>query len=139
MQFTRRTEIALGILAECALHSERAITTRQMAERIGVKQEYAAKTASMLVRNGLLTSGGGRAGGLRIAIDPAAVTLGEVVRITQPELAGATKNGDGRTCASQTLNQMVDAARQMFMHLAEQHTLADFDPRLSSCAGNARR
>ncbi len=127
MYFTRQTEIAISIITKCTQRSGDAISTRQMADQIGIRQDYAAKTVSMLVRNGLLRSVRGRTGGISLAVDPHGLTLGTVLRITQPSLT-RPRNPKRKAGASVTAFDIVlDAASSKLIQIADQYTIADLN------------
>ena len=122
MHFTHRTEIALGMLAECARHSGQSLSTQEVANRIGAKKDYIARTASMLARNGLIKRSQGR---IWSDADPAEITLGTVLKVTQPKLIRSRTNGKPRKKAGLLFDEVISATQDKFICLAEQHTIAD--------------
>lgn len=125
MYFTRQTEIAISIITTCSLRSGDTISTRQMADQIGIRKDYAAKTVSMLVRNGLLHSERGRDGGISLAVDPKGLTLGAVLRITQPALAGSGKAKQRAGSLGSTFDLVLKEASSNLISIADQYTMAD--------------
>lgn len=125
MYFTRQTEIAISIITTCTQKSGCAISTRQMADEIGIRKDYAAKTVSMLVRNGLLRSARGRDGGISLAVDPNGLTLGTVLRITQPSLAGVRKARRRTGPSANAFDLVLEAASSNLIRIADQYTMAD--------------
>lgn len=126
MRLTRMSEIAIGALATCAEKPNSMVSTRFIAEQTGTTKDHAAQVVAMLVRNGFIASERGRAGGLRLAVDPEHITLGDVLRLTQPELAGQDDaRVRNRPSGSQALDMIVEAASASFVRLMGRFTIAD--------------
>lgn len=125
MYFTRQTEIAISIITTCSQQSGDTISTRQMADRIGIRKDYAAKTVSMLVRNGLLHSERGRDGGISLAVDPKGLTLGAVLRITQPALAGSGKTKHRAGSLGSTFDLVLKEASSNLISIADQYIMVN--------------
>lgn len=124
MRLHRQTEIAIGALAVCARKPKTMVSTRYIAEWTGATKDHAAQIVAMLVRNGYLASERGRAGGLRLVVNPEDVSLGDILRLTQPELAGDA-HGRNRPSGSHVLDMIVEAASASFIRLMASFTIAD--------------
>jgi len=84
MRLTRRSEIAIGILLACM---EKDLTSiRDAAEHCGTTKQNASHVTAELVRAGLLISQTGQYGGIGLARSAGDIRLGEVLRLTQPDL-----------------------------------------------------
>lgn len=126
MRLTRMSEIAIGALAICARKPNGMVSTRSIADQTGTTKDHAAQIVAMLVRNGYLASERGRAGGLRLAVDPEHITLGDVLRLTQPELSGPDdEHGGNRPASSHALDMIVEAASASFVRLMGRFTIVD--------------
>lgn len=60
-----------------------------MAERHQIPRSHAMKVVNGLAKAGLLTTTRGRGGGFMLARPPETISLGEVVRLTEPDLRPA--------------------------------------------------
>lgn len=82
------------------------------------------KVVNLLGSKGLLETVRGRGGGFRLARDPAGITIGEVVRLTEPSLQPADCGG----CVLRHgcgLIPALDCALRAFMEVLDNRTLAD--------------
>ncbi len=126
MRLTRQSEIAIGILAACAESPEERMRTQRVADITLTTKDHAAQIVALLVRHGYLASTRGSRGGLRLAADPACMALGEILRITQPELADlADRPEDTRHSGNQVLDTILQAAFASFVALMDRFTVAD--------------
>lgn len=123
MYFTRETETALIVVAACARRPGRSLAFWEIAEPGNGSMEEIARSASLLLRHGLLK--GDLDGRVTLAIDPANVTLGAILRLTQPDL---TRPGHRsvRRMGKNVFTLAVEAASSNFLRIAEQFTVADF-------------
>lgn len=85
MQLTQFTDFALRTLLYLAVHSDRLVPIAEVSAAYQVSNNHLVKVAHQLARLGLVESVRGRGGGLRLARDPSAITVGEVVRATEPD------------------------------------------------------
>ncbi len=82
------------------------------------------KVVNQLANRGLLDTQRGRGGGFTLARDAAEITLGEVVRLTEPDLQPA----DCARCSLQAgcgLTPILGTATQAFLDVLDRQTLAD--------------
>ena len=95
-----------------------------VAQAHGISRNHVMKVVNQLANAGLLETSRGRGGGFKLAREPAAITLGEVVRLTEPDLRPADcascvlRNGCG-------LNPLLADALQAFLDRLDNQTLAD--------------
>lgn len=85
--------------------------------------EEVEKNVSLLLRHELLERR--LDGRVTLAIDPGRVTLGAILRFTQPDLT-SKKRGGNRATNNSVVELAVDAASSNFLRIAEQFTIADF-------------
>ncbi|MBO0811198.1 MAG: Rrf2 family transcriptional regulator [Microlunatus sp.] len=84
MQLTGFTDLALRVVMRLAVIDEHA-TTRSLADQLRVKYSHATKAVTVLHKLGVVEARRGRSGGLRLAQDARAISVGALVR----ELEGA--------------------------------------------------
>ncbi len=128
MQLTQFSDIGLRLLMYLA--NERrvtpAITLAEVANQFNIPKNHLAKVAAKLVKHGWIEAIRGRAGGLRLAMEPSNINLGQVLRMLEghPEVIDCGKlncrlrNG----CELKTLLENAYAA---FFNTLDRQTLAD--------------
>lgn len=83
MRLTDYTDYALRVLMYLGTHRERLATIQEIATVHGISRNHLSKVVHRLAAAGLVTTVRGRAGGLRLALDPRQITVGSVVRLTE--------------------------------------------------------
>ncbi len=86
MQINQFTNFAIRILMYCALSDGRIARTSEIARAYGVSENHLTKVAQQLAASGYLRTVRGRGGGLRLAMAPEDIVIGEVVRRTEGSL-----------------------------------------------------
>ncbi len=123
MYFTRKTETVLAVIATCAGKSGHSLALQDITEPGNGNAEELAECVSLLLRHGVFKARSG--GRVTLAVDPATMTLGAILRVTQPELARPQSrpiHGMGRN----VFTLAVEAASSNFLSIADKFTLADF-------------
>jgi len=93
---TKKTDYAL--LALCCLAQEPdglALNTKVIAERYRIPPELLAKILQQMARKGLVSSSSGPTGGYRLAVDPGALSVADVMNAVdgRPALVQCFKSG----------------------------------------------
>lgn len=130
MRFTRYTDYALRVLMYLGLKAPGELATiREIGERYGISQNHLMKVVHRLGQEGYVETLRGRQGGLRLARDPAAINIGEVVRRCEDDLRlvecfdPATNSCPiAPVCA---LPALLDEALAAFLAVLDRHSLAD--------------
>ncbi len=126
MRLTRQSEIAFAILAACARRPGRPILTSAAATEAGATRLHTAKIVNLLTNAGFLTTFRGRSGGLGLNTAAEAISLGAVLRHTQPELIeGLGDRNQKRGAPRSNLATILDAASGTFVALMNRFTVAD--------------
>lgn len=88
MRLTQWTDYSLRVLMYCAACEGRAQppTVSEIAEAHGISRSHLTKIVMILAGHGWLATTRGRGGGLRLMADPRRLTLGQVIRETEPDL-----------------------------------------------------
>lgn len=124
MRLTRHTDYALRILLQAALEPERRLSIAAVAEAQGIARNHAMKLVNELAAAGLLITVRGRGGGFVLGRAAAEISIGEVVRLTEPDLRPA----DCDNCALASgcgLTPMLSGAVRAFLAELDGHSLAD--------------
>jgi Rrf2 family nitric oxide-sensitive transcriptional repressor len=84
MHLTQRTDYALRTLLYLTVHRDRLVPAAEISAAYGISHHHMVKIAHQLALLGFIESARGRGGGLRLARAPEDLTVGEVVRVTEP-------------------------------------------------------
>lgn len=124
MRLTRYTDYALRILLHAATDPKGRTSIAQIAAVHGISKNHLMKVVNQLANDGFLTTVRGRGGGLQLARPPEEISIGDVVRRTEPELQAAD-------CASCTirmgcgLTPILGDAMRAFIEALDRQSLAD--------------
>ncbi len=88
MKISTRGRYALRFMIDLAQHDSSEFTAlRDISERQGISVKYLEQITSLLSKFGLLQSVRGPQGGYRLSRSPSEYTVGEILRITEGDLA----------------------------------------------------
>lgn len=128
MRLTSFTDLALRLLMHLARRRGDLCTIADVAREHGISEAHLMKVTPLLAQAGLVETLRGRGGGMRLARSAEAITIGEVVRLTESDFAlvecfsGQTAcKLDGRCALAGTL----DDALAAFLAVLDGRTLAD--------------
>lgn len=83
----------------CALHPDKLVRVEDVSSAYGISKAHLLKAARQLGQLGYLENHRGRAGGIRLAMAPRQIIIGEVVRHTEGNLELVECfNADTNTC-----------------------------------------
>jgi Rrf2 family protein len=136
MKITAQEEYGLRCLLRLAEAADgHSLTIPEIAAVEGLSAPYAAKILAVLRHAGLIESVRGRAGGYRLARNPADVGLGSVLKLLGEPLyddpgycqrhAGSETEGQCVHLGSCTLRALWQTLEQWMGHLLDQISLAD--------------
>lgn len=134
MRLTQHTDYAIRVLILAASRHAGGglVSIREIAETFGISENHLMKVVHRLGQLGLLQTQRGRNGGLRLAGDPAAIRLGDVVSQVEEDMALVACFAGPSDCpldGACALAAALDGARQAFIDTLNRHTLADLLPR----------
>jgi Rrf2 family transcriptional regulator, nitric oxide-sensitive transcriptional repressor len=146
VQLTIYSDYALRTLMYLGSHDDRLISVGEIATAYQVSAHHVAKVAKALARGGFVRAHRGRAGGLELARAPRQLSVGAVVRYTEPTLnllecfdrATSTCPLTGACLLERTLHE----ARGAFLQVLDRTMLADLiagTPSLTTRLGGRRR
>mgnify|MGYP000023499753 CR=1 FL=1 len=129
MKLTAYSNYALRILMYCALRQPDLSSVAEISEAYGISKAHLVKAAHQLVQIGYLDSVRGRAGGIRLAMAPEDIVIGEVVRHTEGDLMLVECFDPAtNTCPLMEvceLSRTMKRARDAFLAVLDDTTLAD--------------
>lgn len=130
MRFTRYTDFSMRVLMYLGLRKEGDLSTiKEIAERYGISENHLMKVVHQLGRNGYVATVRGRQGGMKLAMAPGEINLGDVVRHCEDDMR-LVECFDAKTntcpiadvCA---LPPVFDEALEAFLSVLDKYSLAD--------------
>lgn len=124
IRLTLHTDYALRVLLQAAGAPGERQSIAGVAEAHGISRNHVMKVVNELANAGYLDTARGRGGGFTLARAPEEITLGEVVRLTEPDL----KPADCGSCALRVgcgLTPLLGDAMRAFLDVLDRQTLAD--------------
>lgn len=128
MELSRFTDYSLRTLLYAGLHPDRILTVPEVAAAYGISENHLVKITHKLGKLGYLETRRGRAGGFRLSREPAAISLGEVVRATESLALVECLGSDGGRCPivrACALKRVISEARDAFLETFDRYTLQD--------------
>ena len=98
MDISRKTDYALRMLAMLAENEDSLLSVRTAAEQVSVPYSFARSIQHGLVQAGIVESLRGVHGGMRLKVDPAEVTIRQVVEAVQGPMLMNDCTADGAEC-----------------------------------------
>lgn len=139
MRLTKQTSHAIRILIDCARAEGRLVKVAEMAERLEITQQNVFKIVHLLSRAGFVRAVRGRHGGVRLALSPAGIRVGDVVRATEVTRVEVEDIADAAEGSRVPINKVLDDALDAFISVLDQHTLADMAELVSPASTTAKR
>lgn len=129
MQLSKFSDYSLRVLIFLAGQPDRLSTIDNISARYGISKDHLRKIVHQLVQSGWVQSKRGRGGGLSLAMSPAEISIGMVVRSTEENLTIVECfNSDTDTCQISgvcRLSGMLEEALQAFLCVLDKYTLDD--------------
>ncbi|MGH1576854.1 RrF2 family transcriptional regulator [Planktotalea sp.] len=98
MQLDKFSDFALRILIALAAHAPDRLATSTIAQMYGISENHLSKIATQLAKNGFVVSERGRGGGLKLALPPSEIFIGEVLRALKKDEPVAECFGSNNSC-----------------------------------------
>lgn len=117
MRLSQQTNNAIRILVWCGRHHPDLTPITEIARMAGIPEAYAFKLVNLLTKTGLVKTVRGRAGGVKLAYDPADISIGAAVRA----LESFETRGE-----SEGITPLMDGAWEAFLSHLDSHYLSDF-------------
>jgi len=128
MRLTRFSDIGLRVLMYLEHAGERPhpVTVAEIGRQFDIPLNHLVKVVGQLAKLGWVTAIRGRNGGLRLAADPARLTIGQVLRKLEGD-EGELVDCEGTNCALRmdcALRGMLRAGMQAFYTAMDAYTLS---------------
>lgn len=127
MRLTSFTDYGLRVLMVLAGRPDRLSTIAEIAADFGISATHLMKVALVLGKTGWVETVRGRNGGMRLAVDPSSLRLGDVVRQLEPDFALVECFSDTGNCilaGGCELERTIARALEAFMRELDRVTLA---------------
>ena len=128
MRLTRYTDNALRALIYIGLHDAAPSRITDIARRMGMSEDHAAKVIARLAELGFVTTLRGRLGGVKLARPAAEINIGEVVRETEDNLNQVecfdAEHNQCPIAPACALAPALDEALTAFLAVLDRYTLA---------------
>ena len=129
MRLTTRTNLALRVLMTCGVNEGEKLRTADIAERCNASVHHLLQVVHTLQEHGFVETLRGRGGGLKLARQSEAISIGEVFRIFESGTPFAECfSADGNTCplvSACRLRNYITRALDAFYHELDMITLQD--------------
>ena len=128
MRLTNFSDYALRVLLYAAARHDELITIEETAKVYGISKAHLMKVVNQLTRAGYLRAVRGRSGGLTLAMRPNKISLGDVVRATEPDFALVECFSPDNRCLITPrcrLRGVLKEALGAFIATLDRYTLAD--------------
>ncbi|MBN3855237.1 Rrf2 family transcriptional regulator [Paraburkholderia sp. Ac-20340] len=132
MRLTDYTDYSLRVMLYLALRRDGLATIQEISDAYGISKNHLMKVVQRLGELGWVDTVRGRNGGLRLAPDSRALSIGAVVRKTENDFALVgcfpDERGDRRQCVIEPqcrLKHALAAARDAFLAELDRHTIGE--------------
>lgn len=129
MRLTAYTDYSLRVLIYLALNTDRRPTIAEIAGRYAISKAHLMKVVHQLGLKGYVETLRGKSGGLRLARPAGQITVGEVVRGMEPDMALVSCFADAAPACviapACRLKGKLNQARAAFLQVLDDCTLAE--------------
>ena len=129
MRLNVQSDYALRLLMHLAVNGDELTTIAEVAKRFGVSRTHLMKIAQALGKHGFIETVRGRTGGLRLAHRPDQITIGNVVRKMESDMALVECLPGGNGCCiiapACRLTGIMKEALEAFLAVLDGYSLAD--------------
>ncbi|SOE72249.1 transcriptional regulator, BadM/Rrf2 family [Burkholderia sp. OK233] len=132
MRLTDYTDYSLRVLLYLTVRGEGLSTIQDISDAYGISKNHLMKVVQQLGELGWVETVRGRNGGLRLAEQTSALTVGEIVRATESDFALVgcfpDQHNERRACVITShchLRGVLEAARNAFLAELDRHTIGE--------------
>jgi len=129
MRLTTFSDYSLRVLTYLGVHDGRLATVSEIAAAYRVSENHLVKVVHYLAQHGYIETTRGKGGGMRLARPPRSISIGEVLRGTEDNLALVecfdAAASECRIEPACVLKGILGRAMDAFFAVLDRHTLAD--------------
>jgi Rrf2 family nitric oxide-sensitive transcriptional repressor len=140
MRLTLFTDYSLRVLLVLASRTEELVTISDIAGAFDISHAHLMKVTHVLGKTGWVDTVRGRNGGMRLAVDPRKLKIGDVVRGLEEDFALVECMGESDRCAltgACGLEAALKLALEAFLRELNGYSLADLTKASPALAGLA--
>ncbi len=126
MRLTSHTDYSLRTLIYLGVRQDRLTTVSEVAEAYGISRHHLMKVAGTLASGGYIEAVRGNGGGIRLAREPGAINIGDVVRYTETDMNLVECFCPGGECRIETaclLRSVLRTALSAFLAVLDRYSL----------------
>lgn len=139
MHLNRSTDFALRVLLVLAVEPERVVSATEISQGFGISTHHVRSVAKTLVQQGWVVGQRGQGGGLRLAVSPDQLRVGQVVRALEDLDLLECFQRETDQCVISPACKLKAALREALLEFAralDRYTLADL---VAGRAGRLRK
>lgn len=128
MKLTWFTDYTLRVLIYLALEPSRRATIKEIAQAYGISVNHLMKVVHQLALGGVIESTRGKGGGIRLALPPEEIRVGQVVKVAEGEAPIVECFSDDNHCLISSrceLARVLTLAFAALYQTLDEYTLAD--------------
>lgn len=129
MQLSLHADYSCRVLIYLALRPEELVLIKDVSEAYGISTNHLVKVVHKLGKLGFVETVRGRGGGVRLAMEPEEISLGKVIRQTEPGFTMVECfDQKSNTCPITPvcgLKHVLSDATEAFLAAIDDYTLAD--------------
>jgi Rrf2 family nitric oxide-sensitive transcriptional repressor len=129
MQLTLFSDYALRLALYLAVHQDRVVPIEEVSRAYGISKNHLVKVVSLLVELNVVESVRGRSGGLKLARSPKEISVGWLVRRTEPNMdlveCFEPRSNTCPIAPECVLKRILQEARESFLAVLDRSTVAD--------------
>lgn len=138
MRLTLYSDYSLRVLLYLSYKDQETVTITELADFYKISRNHLVKVVHNLGINGFISTSRGKHGGIKLARPAQEISVGEVVRHTEPDFdLLECFNPETDQCVitkSCNLKFVLFEARNAFLEILDRHTLADVAAKVPSPA-----
>lgn len=135
MHLTQFSDYSLRLVLYLACHPGRAVSVDEVSRAYGISKHHLVRVVQTVTELGVVEAQRGRGGGMRLALDPAKINIGALIRRTEPHFhIVECFDPETSTCPitpSCGLKGALQRAQQAFLAVLDEYTLDQFMARRS--------
>ena len=129
MRLTEQSRYALRVLAFCGARHPALCKVADIARETDITEQNIFKLIKTLSKSGLIETARGPHGGVRLAVAPAAIRVGQVIRVVEPRFQacgplGRMLSDDPVSPVERALDREIGRGIAAFMATLDQTTIA---------------
>ena len=106
MQITRQSEYAIKTILELSKNFGESISAKEISVRQDVPEFFLKKTVQILARAGMVQTQRGASGGVKLIVKPQDITIADVIKVIEGNLAINVCLAEGNSCPNQGFCQV---------------------------------